>query len=95
MPRDLPITQYRITDHARLEMGRRRITEEEMAEVLSSPEQVEIVRPGRAVYQSQMEREEPAEVYLLRVFVDVDRQPEAVVTAYRTSKIDKCRKSKS
>ena len=95
MPRDLTITQYRITDHARFEMGRRHITEEEMAEVLSSPDQVEMVRPGRAVYQSRLEREEPAEVYLLRVFVDVDRQPEAVVTAYRTSKIDKCRQSKS
>ena len=95
MPRDLTITRYRITDHARFAMGRRHITEEEMAEVLSSPEQVEMVRPGRAVYQSRLEREEPAEAYLLRVFVDVDRQPEAVVTAYRTGKIDECRKSKS
>ncbi len=95
MPRDLPITQYLITDHARFQMGRRQITEEEMAQVLSSPDQVEIVRPGRAAYQSRLEREEPAGAYLLRVFVDVDRKPKAVVTAYRTSKIDECRKSKS
>ena len=95
MPRDLPITQYRITDHARFGMGRRHITEEEMAQVLSSPDRVELVRPGRAVYQSRLEREEPAGAYLLRVFVDVDRQPEAVVTAYRTSKMDKCWKNKS
>jgi hypothetical protein len=27
--------------------------------------------------------------YLVRVFVDVDRSPAEVVTAYRTSKIDK------
>lgn len=27
--------------------------------------------------------------YLVRVFVDVDRTPAVVVTAYRTSKIDK------
>jgi len=29
--------------------------------------------------------------YLVRVFVDVDRTPEEVVTAYRTSKIEKYR----
>jgi hypothetical protein len=28
-------------------------------------------------------------MFLLRVFVDVDRQPLEVVTAYRTSKIEK------
>ena len=27
--------------------------------------------------------------YLLRVFVDLDRDPPEVVTAYRTSKVDK------
>jgi hypothetical protein len=31
----------------------------------------------------------PARVYLVRVFVDVDREPPEVVTAYRTSKLAK------
>lgn len=83
------IAEYRLTDHAQLEMKRRNITEEEIAQVLSAAEQIETVRPGRAVYQMRFERGEPAKTYLLRVFVDVDRQPPEVVTAYRTSKIDK------
>jgi hypothetical protein len=33
--------------------------------------------------------ESPARVYLVRVFVDVDREPPEVVTAYRTSKLAK------
>ena len=83
------ITQYRITDHARFEMGRRGITESELAYVLSAPEQAEMVRPGRAVLQSRTEYGESPQIYLLRIFVDIDRQPAEVVTAYRTSRIEK------
>jgi len=78
-----------LTDHARLEMERRGIRETQVAQVLSTPEQVQLVRPGRAVFQSRVEFGEPPQRYLLRVFVDVDRQPPEVVTAYRTSKIEK------
>ena len=68
-------------------MARRQITEADVAQVLSAPEQAEEVRPGRWVCQSRIERGLPARSYLLRVFVDVDRQPAVVVTAYRTSRI--------
>ncbi len=84
-----PITEYRLTDHAQFEMERRQITDAEIARVLFAPERVEMVRPGRAVFQSRMEFGEPSHTYLLRVFVDVDRRPVEVVTAYRTSKIEK------
>lgn len=84
-----PITEYRLTDHARFEMERRRITEVEIANVLSAPEQAETVRSGRVVYQSRMAHGEPSRIYLLRVFVDVDRRPLEVVTVYRTSKVEK------
>jgi hypothetical protein len=84
-----PITKYRLTDHARLEMERRHITEAEIARVLSAPGQIEIARPGRAVYQSHVEHGDLPKTYLLRVFVDIDRQPPEVVTAYRTSQIEK------
>ncbi len=36
-----------------------------------------------------MECEEPGKIYLLRVFVDTGRLPAEVVTAYRTSKVEK------
>jgi hypothetical protein len=44
-----PITTYRLTDHARLEMARRQITAAEVATVLAAPAQIECVREGRAV----------------------------------------------
>jgi hypothetical protein len=84
-----PITDFKLTDHARDEMVRRQITEADVAQVLASPGQTETLRAGRAVYQSRVEMGDPPRVYLLRVIVDTDRQPVEVVTAYRTSKIEK------
>ena len=84
-----PVTEYHITDHAQFEMERRQITEAEIAQVLSEPEQVEMVRPGRAVLQSRVAYGELGRTHLLRVFVDIDEEPAEVVTAYRTSKIEK------
>ena len=84
-----PVKEYCLTAHARFEMGRRGIEEAEVAAVLSAPEQAEVVRAGRVVYQSRFERGEPPRMYLLRVFVDVDREPAEVVTAYWSSKIEK------
>ena len=55
--------------------------------VLAAPEQREAVRPGQDVLQSRVESER--KTYLVRVVVDVDRSPPEVVTAYRTSKIEK------
>jgi hypothetical protein len=46
------IQEYRLTDHARLEMSRRQVSESEVARVLAAPEQVQQVRAGRAVFQS-------------------------------------------
>ena len=68
---------------------RRQVDETDMAKVLSTPEQTEVIRSGRAVYQSRIRVGDPPKSYLLRVFVDVDREPPDVVTVYRTSKIEK------
>jgi len=70
-------------------MDRRQITEMDIAQVLFAPGQIEEVRGGRVVFQSLVMFGKPERTYLLRVFVDVDCKPPAVVTAYRTSKIDK------
>ncbi len=84
-----PLTDFVFTAHAQSEMKRRQIAEEEVQAALAAPEQIEWARPSRAVYQARMERGAPPKVYLLRVFVDVDFTPPRVVTAYRTSKIEK------
>ena len=89
MPKVAPVDVYILTDHARLEMKRRGTGEAEVAYVLAAPEQAEVVRAGRTVYQSRVASGEPGRLHLLRVFVDLDRVPARVVTAYRTSKVDK------
>ncbi len=84
-----PVTNFRLTDHAKAEMVRRQISETDIAKALSTPEQTATVREGREVYQTRIESGEPPQTFLLRVLVDVDRDPPEVVTAYRTSKIHK------
>jgi len=78
-----------LTEHAKEEMARRQISQDDVAKVLAAPEQVEAVRKGRNVYQSRIKVGKPPRRYLFRVFIDVDREPPDVVTVYRTSKITK------
>jgi hypothetical protein len=82
-----PITDYILTDNAVRELRRRGLEKREIDEVLKNPGQRWDLRPGRAVLQSKTKQDETE--YLLRVFVDIDRKPAEVVTAYRTSKIAK------
>lgn len=70
-------------------MVRREISQENVRDILAKPEQAEMVREGRMVYQAKINMGEPPKTYILRVFVDIDRNPPYVVTVYRTSKIEK------
>ena len=79
------ITTYILTDHAAIEIIRRGLTVKTIDEILKGPEQRFDVRQGRVVLQSRIE--ESGIEYLIRVFVDIDRDPAEVVTAYRTSKV--------
>lgn len=74
-------------------MVRRLIKEDEIADTLEVPDLVEQVRANRFVYQSAPKESIDGHLYLLRVVVDLDRIPPEVVTAYRTSKIDKYTRS--
>lgn len=85
----LPITEYVFSEHARFELLRRGLSEEAVRAIHLSPEQRIEVRPGRVVLQSKVFLEPSGTVFLLRVFVDIDRRPAEVVTAYRTSKVEK------
>ena len=84
-----PIHEFIFTDHALSEIARRQITENDVKSILAKPEQTEMVREGRAVYQSRLEMGELPKTYLIRVFVDINPRPPYVVTVYRTSKIEK------
>jgi len=80
-----------LTDHAIEQIADRGISQAQIREVLAHPEQIMPVRRNRIVAQRLFHLGEPARAYLIRVFIDEDRQPPEVVTAYRTSKIDKYR----
>jgi hypothetical protein len=82
-----PIVVFVLTQHATVVLQRRGLDEAIVRQVLAAPEERKAVRPGRDVLQSRIEIADKR--YLVRVFVDVDRSPAEVVTAYRTSKIDK------
>jgi hypothetical protein len=81
------IENWVLSQHAEEEMVGRGIDLVTVAAVLADPEQRLPVRSGRDVLQSRVAQD--GKVYLIRVFVDIDREPAAVVTAYRTSKVAK------
>lgn len=78
-----------ISDHALFQMHRRGISENDVRAIIRHPEQIEEIRPGRAVFQCRIMAGEPGKSFLIRVFVDERETRLEVVTAYRTSKIDK------
>jgi hypothetical protein len=84
-----PITDYVLTPHARVELERRSLSEDTVRAILTQPEQQLEVRPGRVVLQSRISGGRAGKVFLVRVVVDIDRNPAEVVTAYRTSKVAK------
>ena len=65
------------------------MSEETIRAILSLPELQLDVRSGRVVLQSRISVGKLEKKVLIRVFVDIDCVPAEVVTAYRTSKIDK------
>lgn len=69
-------------------MARRGLDGEVVRAVLTNPGQRLTVRPGRVILQSRIV-DAAAREYLVRVFVDVDRWPAEVVTAYRTGRVAK------
>ena len=44
-----PITEYRLTNHARMEIARRQISESEVARVLASPEPKEYAKVAKSI----------------------------------------------
>ena len=75
--------RVKFSDHALTEMQRRGISKETVLECLGEDAYIEEVRKGRVVAQKIIGK------FLYRVFIDIDRKPPVVVTAYKTSKIEK------
>jgi hypothetical protein len=79
---------FRLSSHAREELGRRQIPEALLDSVLRHPEQIVGGYAGARVYQSQLDFAD-GKKYLLRAVVNESVDPAVVVTVYRTSKIAK------
>jgi hypothetical protein len=75
--------------HSLDQMARRGISEDQVRKVLDHPEKLVSIREGRIVAQGTVSEGGSSRRYMLRVFLDVDRKPPVVVTAYKTSKLEK------
>ena len=79
---------FRYSRHAEEEMARRGIPRALAEEVLRRPQQVVPERGARRAYQSEVSFG-AGRRFLLRLIVDDATDPAVVVTAYRTSRIEK------
>ncbi len=78
-----------ISDHARFEIVRRQLSEEAVRSVAENPQQVVKLRKERKVCQSKYYDSTEGREMLLRVICEERSNVLFVITAYRTSKIDK------
>ena len=79
--------RYTLSSHVRQEIERRRIPLTLLEAVLEKPDQVVPSRGAAKAYQSKCVIGD--KMFLLRVIVDDSVDPAVVVTAYRTTKIQK------
>jgi uncharacterized protein DUF4258 len=79
--------RYKLSHHGEEEIERRQIPPALVEAVLQKPDQVVLERGALKAYQSRCEI--GGKMFLVRVVVDDTVDPALVVTAYRTSKIQK------
>jgi len=79
---------FRISNHALEETGKRKIPISFVEEVLENPQQVFPQDEEITVYQSQLDFG-TGKLYLLRLFMNTTIDPTVVITIYRTSQIKK------
>ena len=77
------------SEHAREQMSRRGINYRTVLMVVSQPDQtiVDHEEPTIIIYQSLIK--EDNQMFLLRVFVNREKQPNMIITLYKTTKISK------
>ncbi|RYC69197.1 MULTISPECIES: DUF4258 domain-containing protein [Spirosoma] len=82
---------YEVSNHAREQMEKRGIDDQTVQSILIRPDQIiddESGGYGQKVYQSKIDFKEKG-TYLVRVFVNTEKQPCVVKTVYKTSKLPK------
>lgn len=79
--------EFTFSSHAQEQMKNRNISREVVNSVLNNPADI-LTEQGKKIYQSIVNFEGEG-VYLIRVFVNIEKIPFHVITVYRTSKIAK------
>ena len=82
------------SEHAREQMIRRSINQDTVLSVVTQPDQkiADMEDPAIVIYQSLIK--ENVHLFLLRIFVNKDKQPNVIVTLYKITKIAKYYESK-
>jgi hypothetical protein len=80
--------------HAEEQMFRRNISKDVVIAVVTQPDQkiVDSDNPEMLIFQSLVKEDD--KIFLIRVFVNRNRNPNVIVTVYKTTKIDKYYESK-
>jgi len=78
-----------LSKHAHEQMIRRSIDYETVLSTVTLPDQTIVNKeaPEIIIFQSLINEKE--QMFLLRVFVNVEKQPNVIVTLYKTTKISK------
>lgn len=77
-----------LSSHAIEQIEARGILESDVWKVIHSPQQTIEAKPDKRILQSILSSKE-GKKHLIRVFVNVLKNPKLVITVYKTSKIDK------
>lgn len=85
--------EFIISKHCKEQLQLRNIPEDLISQILHAPMQITKEDECTMVYQSIISAENEKK-YLYRIFVNICKQPNLVITVYRTSKIDKYHENK-
>jgi len=79
--------KYGYSKHANKQISKRSISKKKIAVVIDKPDNILTHDNCLKVYQKVFEEKENR--YLYRVFVNICKKPSLIITAYKTSKIEK------
>jgi len=83
-----------LSKHAKEQMEARGISEEQVWEVVQNPEQIIEHDDEKIILQSRVTLDD-GKNYLIRVFINVIKDPNLIITVYKTGKIKKYWKNES
>lgn len=79
--------KFQFSNHALQRLENRNISKETVLKVIDSPDSVSLQNDSVVVYSKIVEID--SKTYLYRVFVNNERIPPLIITAYKTSKFEK------